>query len=355
MSRLTRKRKEDIGLSPYEMVFRGQKKTSKTTMELINFNMDFVHELDIKSADKLIPYQHDGNTITWLNVNGLDDVELMKKLAEIFKIDNNIMSDIMNPSVRPKVQEFEEGIFVTLKMLQMNERTNKLAVENLCLIITNNFLISFQEEEGDFFDPIRERIRKHRNKIRTAGPDYLAFALLDVVVDNYIYIIGLLSEKIENLEERMTGNVNKQLPELINLYKQELNFLRRHIKPSKEMILTLSKLESEFIHDENRVNYKELQDNINEANDLTDSYREMLYDLLNIYHTSTTTRLNDIMKVLTIISVIFIPLTFIVGVYGTNFEYLPELKWHYGYYIMWCIMITIAVLMVWYFKRKKWF
>jgi len=354
MSRITRKRKEDIGLSPYEIKFRGQKKADKTTMELFDFNLDFVHEISVKSIDKLRAYQT-GDTITWLNVNGLDDVNLMKNLADIFSIDNNIMSDILNPAVRPKVQEFEKGIFVTLKMLQINEHTNKLSVENLCLVITHDYLISFQEEKGDFFDTVRERIRKHKNKIRVAGPDYLAFALLDMVVDNYIYIIGLLGEKIENLEERMTGNVNKQLPELINHYKQELNFLRRHIKPAKEMILTLAKMESEFIHDENRVNYKELQDNINEANELTDSYREMLYDLLNIYHTAATTRLNDIMKVLTMISVIFIPLTFIVGVYGTNFEYLPELKWHYGYFIMWGIMTIVAVLMILYFRRKKWY
>ena len=162
-------------------------------------------------------------------------------------------------------------------------------------------------------------------------------------------------QKIENLEEKMTGNVNKQLPELINLYKQELNFLRRYIKPAKEMILTLAKMESEFIHDENRMNYKELQDNINEANDLTDSYREMLYDLLNIYHSAATTRLNDIMKLLTIISVIFIPLTFIVGVYGTNFDFFPEIRWHYGYFAMWGVMMVVAGFMIWYFKRKDWF
>lgn len=354
MSRTTRKRKEDIGLSPYEIKFRGQKKTEKTTMELFDFNLDYVHEFSPKSTDKIKSCMT-GDSISWLNINGLDEVNLMKELGVIFNIDNNIMSDILNPSVRPKVQEFEHGIFVTLKMLQMNERTNKLSVENLSLIITENFLISFQEEKGDFFDPVRERIRRHKNKIRMAGPDYLAFALLDMVVDNYIYIIGLLGDKIENLEERMTGNVNKQLPELINLYKQELNFLRHHIKPTKEMILTLAKLESEFIHNENRVNYKELQDNMNEANELTDSYREMLYDLLNIYHTAATTRLNDIMKVLTMISVIFIPLTFIVGVYGTNFEYLPEIKWHYGYYIMWGIMVLVAILMIWFFRRKRWY
>lgn len=354
MSRNTRKRKEDIGLSPYEMKFRGQKKADKTTMDLFDFNLEFVHELQVKSTEKLKFYKHN-DTISWLNVNGLDDVTLMKELTGIFGIDNNIMSDIMNPAIRPKVQEFEQGIMVSLKMLQFNERTNKLSVENLCLVISHDFLISFQEVKGDFFDTVRERIRKHKNKIRTAGTDYLAFALLDMVVDNYIYIIGLLGEKIENLEERMTGNVNKQLPELINLYKQELNFLRRHIKPAKEMILTLAKMESEFIHAENRVNYKELQDNINEANDLTDGYREMLYDLLNIYHSAATTRLNDIMKLLTIISVIFIPLTFIVGVYGTNFDFFPEIRWHYGYFAMWGVMMVVAGFMIWYFKRKDWF
>lgn len=354
MSRLTKKRKEDIGLSPYAMVFRGQKKEEKTTMQVIDFNLDFVHENDLKSVDRLSSHLNP-EAITWLNVNGLDDLNIMEQLAALFKIDINIMADVMNPTIRPKVQEFRNGIFVTLKMLQNNDKNGRLMTENLSLIISDKVLISFQEEKGDFFNPIRERIRKHKNKIRTAGADYLAFALLDVIVDNYIYVISILGEKIENLEDRMTGVLNHELPELINRYKQELNYLRKHIKPVKEMILTLAKMESEFIHDENRMNFKELQDNINEASELTDSYREMLYDLLNIYHTSATTRLNDIMKVLTIISVIFIPLTFIVGVYGTNFEFFPEIHWQYGYFGMWTVMIIVAGFMIWYFKRKKWF
>lgn len=354
MSRLTKKRKEDIGLSPYAMVFRGQKKTEKPIIRTIDFNLDFVHEMEIKSPEKLTEFKNK-NTITWLNVDGLDNVAVMEKLAEIFNITIDVMSDIMNPSLRPTVREFENGLFVTLKMIEPNQLTGRLSVENLSLTITEDVLISFQEEKGDVFDPVRERIRKHKNKIRTAGPDYLAFALLDIVVDNYIYIIGLLGEKIEHLEDKMAANPSKELLELINGYKQELNLLRKHIKPAKEMILNLAKMESEFIHEENRVNYKELQDNINEASELTDSYREILYDILNIYHTTATTRLNDIMRVLTIISVLFIPLTFIVGVYGTNFKYLPEIEWRYGYFIMWGVMIVVAVFMIWYFKRKKWF
>jgi len=354
MSRYIKKKKEDIGLSPYALVFRGQKKTDKILLRAMDFDLENVSELEITSTDNLLALKK-SKKLTWLNIDGLDNVELMENLARVYKIENNILSDVMNPSVRPKMQEFEHGIFITVKMLQYNETDDNLTVENLSIIIAENTLISFQEQPGFVFEPIRERIRRHKNKIRTAGSDYLAFALLDVVVDNYIYIIGLLGEKIESLEEDMTNDPRKELLDDINVFKRELNFLRKNIKPAKEMILNLNKLESEFIHDDNHIHFRELQDNINEASELTDSYREILYDQLNIYHSSMSTKLNEIMRVLTIISVIFIPITFIVGVYGTNFENVPELHWHHGYFIMWVVMIFTTLGMLWFFKRKKWF
>jgi magnesium transporter len=259
----------------------------------------------------------------------------------------------MNPEARPKVQELENGIFATIKMLQYDAES--LKVENLSLIFADNTLISFQEQPGLVFEPIRDRIRKHKTKIRTSGSDYLAFALLDVVVDNYIYIIGLLGEKIEGLEDDMTNDPRKELLDGINSYKRELNFLRKHIKPAKEMIQNLVKMDTEFIQDENQIHFRELLDNINEASELSDSYREILYDQLNIYHSSMSTKLNEIMRVLTVFSVIFIPLTFIVGVYGTNFENLPELHWRHGYFLMWGVMVLTTLVMLWYFRRKKWF
>ena len=353
MLRTIPRRKEDIGRSPYEMVFRGLKKTDHASMFVMDYNSNLLNEAEIKEVEELTPLIKSKST-TWLNVNGLDNLELMEKLVAAFGIDQNIMADIMNPLIRPKVQEFENGLFVTLKMLQINKE-NKLSAENLSLLVLDKFIISFQESGGDVFDPVRERIRRHKSKIRTKGADYLSFALLDVVIDNYIYILSLLGERIENLENRMTDTFDKQMPTIITSYKQELNYLRQIIKPTREMILTLAKMETEFIQKSNRVNYKELQDNINEANELADSYREMLYDLLNIYHSSATTRLNDIMKLLTIISVIFIPLTFIVGVYGTNFKYFPEINWRYGYFAMWGLMILVAAFMIWYFKKKDWF
>lgn len=354
MSRFIKKKKEHIGLSPYALVFRGQKKTDKIVLRAMDFDLEDVKEVEVKSGDELAALKKK-KRLSWLNIDGLDDVSLMENLAKEFKIENNILSDVMNPATRPKVEEFENGIFVTIKMLHLDESTDTLSVENLSLIITDGLLISFQEQSGLVFEPIRERIRKHKNKIRTSGSDYLAFALLDVVVDNYIYISGLLGEKIEGLEDEMTANPNKELLENINTYKREMNFMRKNIKPAKEMILNLAKMESEFIHDENHIHFRELQDNINEASELSDNYREMLYDQLNIYHSTMSTKLNEIMSILTIFSVIFIPLTFIVGIYGTNFENLPEVHWQHGYLFMWTIMILTTLTMLWFFKRKKWF
>lgn len=354
MSRYTRKKKEEIGLSPYALIFRGQKKTERITITAMDFDQEEVREFGIERTEKISALLGKTN-LSWLNIDGLHDEKRIEEIGALVGVPFHILSDILNPSLRPKVQEFDNGVFITLKMLQFKDESRTISVENLSLILTQGCLLSFQEQKGDVFNPIRERIRKHKNKIRTSGVDYLAFALLDVVVDNYIYIIGLMGEKIENLEDRMTDEPRKELLDEINDYKKELNFLRKNIKPAREMILSLVKLESELLHDENRFHFKELQDNITEAGELSDSYREILYDQLNIYHTVMSTRLNDIMRTLTIFSVMFIPLTFIVGVYGTNFDYVPELHWHNGYFIMWVVMVVVAFLMFLLFRRKKWF
>jgi magnesium transporter len=200
----------------------------------------------------------------------------------------------------------------------------------------------------------RERIRKQKKRIRNGGTDYLTFALLDIVIDNYLYVISLLGEKIETLEENLLLNPTKNVIKEINNYKRELNFLRKSIKPAKEMIFSLAKMESEFITESTYVHFKELQDNISQANESSDSYREILSDQLNIYHTTISAKLNDIMKFLTVFSVVFIPLTFIAGIYGTNFDHLPELHFKYSYFIMLGIMFIVAISMLLYFKTKKW-
>lgn len=353
-SRSARKKREDIGLSPYAVVFRGEQRIDKMQIKVMNFNQEEVREFEMTDFSQLKSL-HESPDQTWIAVNGIHEVPNMELIAREYDIPANILSDILNPSLRSKIEVFEKGIFITIKLMQYHDKSEQVMVENLSLIITGNTLISFREDVGPVFEPVRERIRKFNNKIRTSGPDYLAFTLLDIVVDNYIFILGLLGERIETLDEKMTMDVEKELVDEINGYKREINFLRKSILPAKEMILSLAKSDAEAIHAHNKLHFRELQYNINEATELSDSYREILFDQMSIYHTLVSSRLNDIMRTLTVFSVIFIPLTFIAGIYGTNFDILPELHWRYGYFMMWGVMVIIVILMMIYFRRKKWF
>ena len=321
---------------------------------MIDFDATDLEENVIESIKEALKYR-DKNTVTWLNIDGLHNIDLMTEISQKFNLDPIILADVMNTQARPKVQEYDNCIFLSIKMLQQDSESDLITVENLSLILTKSVLISFQEKKGDVFEPVRERIRKQKKRIRNSGTDYLLFALLDIVIDNYIYMISVLGDKIETLEENLLLDPKQEVIEEINTYKRELNFLRKNIKPAKEMILTLSKMESEFIDEGTDVHFKELQDNINQASDSSDSYREILSDQLNIYHTTISSKLNDIMKFLTIFSVIFIPLTFIAGIYGTNFDVVPELHYEYSYFIMWGIMLLVAIGMLIYFRKRKWF
>ncbi len=354
MARFIKKHKQEIGISPDELLFRGEKKIDQVLLRVIDYNANNLEEEIINSANDVIKYQ-EKDSVTWLNIDGLHDTVIMEEISTTFHLDNIIFADVMNTQARPKVQEYDNCIFLSIKMLRLDEETNLSSVENLSLIVTKSVLLSFQERKGDVFEPVRERIRKQKKRIRSAGTDYLAFALLDIVIDNYIYIISFLGEKIETLEEDLLLDPKKSVIEEINLYKRELNFLRKSIKPAKEMILALSKMESELIDESTDLHFKELQDNINQASDSSDSYREILSDQLNIYHTTISSKLNDIMKFLTIFSVIFIPLTFIAGIYGTNFDIVPELHYKYSYFIMWGVIVSVAIGMLIYFRKRKWF
>ena len=354
MTRFLKKNKHEIGLSPDELVFRGQKKTDRVSLRIIDFDSKNLTEDDVKTVKEVSEYQHK-NSVTWINVDGLHNTLIMQEITAAFNLDTLVMAEVLNTDARPRVIEYDNCALITIKMLRIDENNGKTIVENLSLILSKTVLISFQEQKGDVFEPVRERIRKQKKRIRNGGTDYLTFALLDIVVDNYLYVISVLGEKIETLEENLLLNPNQNIITEINNYKRELNFLRKSVKPAKEMIFSLAKTDSDLITESTYLHFKELEDNISQANDASDDYREILSDQLNIYHTTISSKLNDIMKFLTVFSVIFIPLTFIAGIYGTNFEYVPELSYKYSYFIMWIIMILVAIGMLLFFKKKKWF
>jgi len=346
--------KQYIGLAPDELLFRGNKKEDTVLLRIIDFDAENLKEGDVEAVSELNEYQHK-DSVSWINVDGLHNTSIMQEISSAFNLDTLAMAEVLKTDARPRVLEYDNCNLITIKMLRIDEVSCRTVVENLSFILTKTILISFQEQRGDVFDPIRERIRQNKKRIRNGGTDYLAFALLDIVVDNYLHIIYLLGEKIETLEEKLLQNPNQNVINEINNCKQELNFLRRNIKPAKEMINSLVKTESNFLSEGTYIHFKELEDNISQANDASNNYREILSDQLNIYHTTISTKLNDIMKFLTVFSVVFIPLTFIAGIYGTNFEYVPELHYRYSYFIMWIIMIIIAISMLIFFKKKNWF
>ena len=355
MARFINKSQTEIVESPFELRFRGSKKSDKILMRVLDFDAENLTERKLKEFKEISQYM-ETDTVTWLNVDGLHDPKLIEQIGEVFELDRMIMSDVLNTDQRPKIQEYDDCLYVSCKMLQFNEKKNQLISENLSLVISDRLLVSFQERRGDVFEPVRERIRKQKKKIRTSGTDYLAFALLDIVIDNYIYILSLMGERIETNEEKLISNATPQVLQLINEYKREINFMRKNILPVKEMAMALVKSDTVFLDDDNvGVHLKELQDNINQALEISESYREILSDQLNIYHMTLSSKLNDVMKFLTIFSVIFIPLTFIAGIYGTNFDYLPELHYEYSYFIMWGVMISVTLGMLYYFKTKDWF
>lgn len=349
-----RKRKEDIGISPFEIKSRDAGKASLPVISAINFSIDGATETKISSIKELKAFT-DFNDFSWISIAGLNDESFMNQLSEIYDIPSNIISDVLDTSLRPQVEDYDDGVFASLKVLRLNDADKILIRENVSLIANDKIVFSFVETSDEIFNPIKNRIQKRRSKIHTAGTDYIFFSLLDVIIDNYIYTLDLYGERVEEIEEELTLNTDRSTLRTINLLKQELNQYRRDIKPAKEMIFGLRKLDADFISDENETHFKELQDNISQASEMLDYFREVLYDAIDVYHSAMSTRLNDIMAVLTIFSVVFIPLSFIASLYGMNFVNMPELRSPYGYYTVLAVMLVIAVVMLLYFRRKRWF
>ena len=353
MARFYKKQDERKGLGPGSLQFVGTKKEENVRIRLIDYDSENLREETLNDIAISASCMETG-TVSWINIDGLHDTDLMKNIGSMFRIHPLLIEDILNTGHRPKVEESDNCVFIVLKMLRYDAEAQLVIAEQLSLILGPNYLLTFQEQKGDVFEPVRERIRKMKGRIRGAGPDYLAYALMDVVVDNYISIIERLGDQIEDLEERLLENPTPELMNKINDFKREMNFLRKSVRPVKELIIQLGKIESHLVQAETMPFIKDLEDHITQAAEAIDTYREMLSDQLNIYNSSISNRMNEIMKVLTIFAAIFIPLTFIAGIYGTNFEYVPEIHFRYSYFIFWGVMIAIALTMVGYFRKKGW-
>lgn len=361
MKRKTRKRPSSAaglgnkaGLSPGTSIFVGERKQEKTRIDLIDYTEDrFEETRDAALAD--CARLKDGSGITWINVNGIHDVTLIDALGKQFGLHPLTLEDIVNTNQRPKAEEYEKYIFLVLKMITFNDTQNEIDIENVSLILGDGYVISFQEREGDVFEGARQRIRTAKGRLRGAKADYLAYALMDGVVDEYFVALEKIGAHIEDIDDEIVLAPDATLMQEVHRLKREILFLRKSVWPLREEIAALEKFESPLINGSTRVYLRDLYDHTIQIIDLVETFRDILGGMHDTFLSSVSNRMNEVMKVLTVIATIFIPLTFIAGVYGMNFEHMPELKWPFGYYLIWGIMISIAIGMLAYFKKRKWF
>jgi magnesium transporter len=281
-------------------------------------------------------------------------VKVIEQLGKHFSLHPLLLEDILHTEQRPKMEDFGEYLFFVLKMLYLEEGRHEILAEQVSLILGSNFVISFQEREGDVFKYVRERIRNSKGRIRKVGADYLAYALIDAIVDNYFIILERLGETIEELEEELVTNPVSDTLQTIHHLKREMIFLRKSVWPLREVISALERGESPLIQESTGVYLRDLYDHTIQVIDSVETFRDMVSGILDIYLSSVSNKMNEVMKVLTIIATIFIPLTFIAGIYGMNFEYMPELSWRWGYPAVWFVICAIFITMLAYFKRRKW-
>lgn len=353
MARFIKSIEKSAGSVPGSLVFIGNKKLDESIIKIMTFDAQELNEYTIENVEECLNHLS-AETVTWISVYGLHDIQNIRRLGELFSIHPLVLEDILNTGQRPKCEEYDDYIFLVLKILRFNSESMLVQGDQLSVILGKNYIISFHEQPADVFLPVRERIRKHRGRIRHYKSDYLAYALLDTVVDNYIICIEEIGLNVEELEDAVLEDPSPEILGSITNYKREVNFLRKAIRPVRELIISLVNCDNEILRESTMPYLKDLKDLISHAVEATDNYREMLSDQLGIYNTAIGNRLNEIMKILTIFAAIFIPLTFIAGIYGTNFENVPELKYKYSYFIFWGIMAAVAILMVRFFKKKGW-
>ena len=342
-----------VGLSPGTLVHVGTKKIEKPVISLIDYDQtryEHLKDITIEEATGL----KETETVSWINLSGIHDTTLIDDFGKRFGIHPLALEDILNTHHRPKLDEFEGFSLIIVKMLSFDDEAQSIKAEQVSFLLGKNYVISFQEHEEDVFDGVRERLERSSGRIRQRGPDYLAYALLDSIVDSYFHILEKVGDRLVQLEEELISDPQSSLLTTIYHYKRELLLLRKSVWPLREVINQLHKEVSPLIQEGTQVYLRDLYDHAIQAIDTVEVFRDAITGLQDLYMSSVSNRMNEIMKVLTIMASIFIPLTFIAGIYGMNFEYMPELKWQWGYFAAWGVMAGCAAAMLIYFRKKKW-
>ena len=353
MPKLIKRTSQKAGLPPGTLVHIGEETSEKTKITLLAYDELHAQEREVETVDQILRLQ-DEPTVTWINVDGIHQVEMMQQLGDRFALHPLVLEDILNTGQRPKIEDFGDYMYIVVKVFYSQDENGEIAEKQLSLILGPSFVMSFQEREGDVFKPIRERIKTGRGRIRKMGADYLAYALLDSVVDSYFIVLETIGDKTEFLEEELVTSPTTETLQAIHELKREMVFLRKSIWPLREVIGGLARGESSLLRESTGIYLRDVYDHTIQVMDTTETLRDILSGMLDIYLSSISNRMNEVMKVLTVIATIFIPLTFLAGVYGMNFQHMPELQWRWGYPVVWLVMLAVAVSMFVYFRRRRW-
>jgi magnesium transporter len=343
--------KNKTGAPPGTIVYYGEDKTEKVKITLIEYNETEYLEKEFYDLTECLDMVNP-SMVKWINVDGIHDVSLVEKIGKHFNIHPLTLEDVVNTNQRPKFEDYDNYVVSIMKMIYYD---TELHSEQLSVILLEGIVISFQEVHGgDAFDLIRNRIRLGKGRIRKMAADYLAYALLDAVVDCYFTILEKIGDRIELLEEELISDPTKETMQQLHYMKREMIFVRKAVWPMRELINNLERSETELIKQTTDIYLRDVHDHTVRVIDTVETYRDLLSGMMDIYLSSVSNRMNEVMKVLTIITTIFVPVTFIAGVYGMNFEYMPELHSHWAYGIVWLVMIGIIISLLMYFRKKKW-
>ncbi|MBN2569366.1 MAG: magnesium/cobalt transporter CorA [Deltaproteobacteria bacterium] len=353
MLKLFHKTSDKAGLPPGSLIHVGEKRVEQTRITIIDYDETELKEFTAKSVEECLSSK-DSQTVTWINIDGLHDTDIIQDIGNNFGIHSLVQEDILHTAQRPKLENLDDYIFATLDMIDFDEESGEVSTEQVSLILGRNFVISFQERAGDTFDFVRNRIRNGRGRIRRMGADYLFYALIDSIVDNYFYILERYGEKLELVEMELTENATIETLHVIHRLKKEMTILRKSVWPMRDVISGMEREETPLISESIRVFIRDLYDHTIQVIDSVDTMREIISGLQDLYLSSVSNRMNEVMKVLTIFASIFIPLTFVAGIYGMNFEYMPELKLRWAYPALWIIMISMVGVLLVLFRRNKW-
>ncbi len=353
VGRVVRRMRKPAGSAPGTLIHTGDQKTERVVARVLCYDELSVHEGDLATAAEAVGLAT-GQPVTWIEITGLHDVSVVQQIGEAYSIHPLVLEDILSPGQRSKTEEYESSLFIVFNNLHFDRAQKTVTIDQVSIVLGKHFVLSFQERPSEVFEPIRRRIREARGKIRQKGPDYLAYAAVDAVVDNYFKVLEEIGDEIEELEELVLNEPTTSAMHRVHALKREVLLLRKAVWPLREMLGSLYRNETPLIEETTRVYLRDTYDHSVEIIDAVETFRDLLSGTMDLYLSSVSNRMNEVMKVLTIIATIFIPLSFFTGVYGMNFEHMPELKLHWTYPALLSFMTLVAGGMLWYFRRKRW-